>query len=42
MLDARGYADAVRSLRMLLRFKLAFWAGGLASAERMMRALRSG
>ena len=41
MLDARGYAAAVRLLRALLLFKLGFWAGTLASASLLKRAFPS-
>jgi hypothetical protein len=41
MLDAQGYAAAVRLLRALLLFKLGFWAGTLASAAVLKRAFPS-
>jgi len=41
MLDARGYAGAMRLLRALLLFKLGFWAGTVASAALLKRAFPS-
>jgi hypothetical protein len=41
MLDAPGYAAAVRLFRALLLFKLGFWAGSFASAAALRRALPS-
>jgi hypothetical protein len=41
MLDAPGYAAAVRALRALLLFKLGFWAGSISSALLLKRAFPS-
>lgn len=41
MLDAPGYAGAVRLFRALLVFKLGFWAGSFASATFLKRAFPS-
>jgi hypothetical protein len=41
MLDTPGYAAVVRSLRVLLGFKLAFWSAALASASALQRSARS-
>jgi hypothetical protein len=41
MLDATGYAAAVRALRALLLFKLGFWAGMVTSATIVKRAFPS-
>jgi hypothetical protein len=41
MLDAQGYAAAMRFLRALLLFKLGFWSGSMASALLLRRALPS-
>jgi hypothetical protein len=41
MLDAQGYAGAMRFLRALLLFKLGFWSGSMASALLLKRALPS-
>jgi hypothetical protein len=41
MLDAPGYAPAVRVFRALLVFKLGFWAGTFASAAFLKRAFPS-
>ena len=41
MLDARGYAAAMRLLRALLAFKLGFWAGSIASALLLRRMFPS-
>jgi len=41
MLDAPGYAPAVRLFRALIVFKLGFWAGTFASAALLKRAFPS-
>ena len=41
MLDAPGYAGAVRLIRALLYFKLGFWAGTFASAALLKRSFPS-
>jgi Cell wall-active antibiotics response 4TMS YvqF len=41
MLDARGYAGALRAVRALLLFKLGFWAGSVAAALLLKRAFPS-
>ena len=41
MLDAPGYAPAVRLFRTLIVFKLGFWAGTFASAAFLKRAFPS-
>jgi hypothetical protein len=41
MLDAPGYAGAVRLLRTLFVFKLGFWAGTFSSAALLKRAFPS-